>query len=75
MWKKYHNLAFQKFQFVFWLSGSDRGLQAHVGDVAADAGVLRVLALLRGDVLKGTVPDGPLAAQTLHLVHVDGTHS
>lgn len=36
----------QNHHCVLWLSFSDRVLQAHVGDVAADAGVLSVLALL-----------------------------
>lgn len=54
---------------------SDRVLQAHVGDVAADGGVLAVLAVLRRDVFEGTVPDGFLQTETLHLVHVDRTHS
>jgi len=55
--------------------GSDRVLQAHAGHVAADRGVLHVLTVLRCDVFKGAVPDGPLPAQALHLVHVDRTHS
>lgn len=54
---------------------SDRALQAHVGDVAADSRVLCVLAVLGGGVFKGAVPDGALLAQALHLIHVDWTHS
>lgn len=34
-----------------------------------------MLAVLGCDVFKGAVPDGPLLAEALHLVHVDRTHS
>lgn len=54
---------------------SDRVLQAHVGNVAADSCILCVLAVLRRDVFKGAVPDRPLLAQALHFIHVDWTHS
>lgn len=54
---------------------ADRVLQGHVGHVAEDGGVLRVLTVLRRDVLKGAVPDGLLLAEALHLVHVDRTDS
>lgn len=54
---------------------SDRGLQAHVGNVAAHSCILCVLAVLGRHVFKGAVPDRPLLAQALHFVHVDWTHS
>jgi len=47
-------------------------LVAHVGDVAADSRILRVLAVLLCYVLEGAAPEGLLSAQALHLVHVDG---
>lgn len=52
--------------------GAHQVLVAHVGDVAADSRVLRVLAVLLRDVLEGAAPKGLLGAQALHLVDVDG---
>lgn len=63
-----NNISVRRFR-------SDRVLQAHVGHVAADSGVLHVLTVLGCDVFKGAVPDGPLHTKALHLVHVDWTHS
>lgn len=71
-----------RFPWVLWAfpsplepaapRGAHQVLVAHVGDVAAHSSVLRVLAVLLGDVPEGTVPQGLLGAPALHLVQVDG---
>lgn len=53
------------------LVGAHQVLVAHVGDVAADSSILRVLAVLLGDVPEGAAPERLLGAPALHLVQVD----
>jgi len=54
---------------------SDRFLEAHVGNVADDGGVLHVFAVFSSDALMRTVPQALLITTTLNLIHVDGTHA
>ena len=56
-------------------AGSYRGLQAGVGDVAADRHVLVVFAAVEWNLSEGAVHDGPLPAGALNAVHVDGTRT
>lgn len=53
------------------MSGSYRGLEATVGNVAADCNILAVLAAVKRHWSVGAICEGPLPARALNAVHVD----